>query len=79
MEEGVVSMLFKSGMPTSFWGEALATFIHVSNRASISVSSDKTPFKVFYGSKPDLSRLHVTTCMIFSFSCLLNPHEASVT
>src|ERR1700677_4603218 len=28
MEEGVVSMLYESGMPTAFWGEALATFIH---------------------------------------------------
>ena len=65
MEEGVVSILFQSGMPTSFWGEALAAFIHVSNRASISVSSDKTPFEAFYGSKPDLSRLRVWGCTAY--------------
>ena len=31
IEEGVISMLYESGMPTSFWGEAMASFIHVSN------------------------------------------------
>ena len=34
MEEGVVSMLYESGMPTAFWEEALATFIHTSTEFS---------------------------------------------
>ncbi len=32
MEEGIVSMIYESGMPTAFWGEALAAFIHTSNK-----------------------------------------------
>ena len=32
MEECVVSMLYESGIPTAFWGEALAAFIHTSNK-----------------------------------------------
>jgi len=31
VEEGVISMLFESGLPPSFWGEAISSFIHVSN------------------------------------------------
>ena len=27
--EGVISMLYESGMALSFWGEALAAFVHV--------------------------------------------------
>ena len=33
----VVSILYESGMPTAFWGEALATFIYTSNRLLTSV------------------------------------------
>ena len=55
MEEGVVSMLYESGMPTAFWGEALATFIHTSNRLLTSALPDSTPHEAFLGSKPDLS------------------------
>jgi hypothetical protein len=62
MEEGVVSMLYESGMPTAFWGVALAAFIHTSNRFSTSALPDKTPHEAFYGSKPDLSRLRVWGC-----------------
>jgi len=28
LEEGVISMLYESGMPLSFWREALASFVH---------------------------------------------------
>ena len=38
MEEGVISMLYESGMAPSFWGEALASFIHVSNKVTTAVS-----------------------------------------
>ena len=43
MEEGVVSMLYESGMPTPFWGEALAAFVHTSNRSFTSALPDWTP------------------------------------
>jgi hypothetical protein len=54
MEEGVISMLYESGMPTAFLGEALAAFIHTSNRFSTSALPDWTPHEAFYGSKPVL-------------------------
>jgi hypothetical protein len=65
MEEGVVSMLYESGMPTAFWGEALATFIHTSNKSFTSALPDKTSHEAFYGSKPDLSRLCVWGCTAY--------------
>jgi hypothetical protein len=34
IEEGVIYMLYESGMPPFFWGEAMASFIHVSNRVN---------------------------------------------
>jgi hypothetical protein len=55
--EGADSMLYESGMPTAFWGEALATFIHTSNRLLTSALPDMTPHQSFYGNKPDLSML----------------------
>jgi hypothetical protein len=57
MEEGVASMLHESGMPTAFWGEALAAFIHTSNRLLTSALPDMTPYQSVNGSKPDLSML----------------------
>ena len=65
MEEGVVSMLYESGMPTAFWGEALATFIHTSNRFLTSALPDSTPHEALYRTKPDLSMLHVWGCTAY--------------
>ena len=65
MEEGVVSMLYESGMPTAFWGEALATFIHTSNRLFTSALPDSTPHEAFYGTKPNLSMLRVWGCTAY--------------
>ena len=58
-------MLYESGMPPSFWGEAMASFIHVSNRVNTTSLQEATPYKAFYGSKPDLSHLHVWGCTAY--------------
>jgi transposase InsO family protein len=65
IEEGVISMLYESGMPSSFWGEAMASFIHVSNRVTTSSLQGSTPYEAFYGSKPDLSHLRVWGCTAY--------------
>jgi len=46
----------------TFWGEALASFVHVYNRVITSALPDSTPHEAFLGSKPDLSMLHVWGC-----------------
>ena len=43
IEEGVVSMLCEFGMPTVFWGKALATFIHTSKRSFTPALPEMTP------------------------------------
>ena len=65
MEEGVISMLYESGMPPSFWGEALPSFIHVHNRLLTTALPKSTPPKAFLGSKPDLSMLRVWGCTAY--------------
>jgi transposase InsO family protein len=65
MEEGIISMLYESGMPPSFWGEALSSFIHVHNRVTTTALPDSTPYQSFLGSKPDLSMLHVWGCTAY--------------
>ena len=65
IKEGVVSMLYESGMPTSFWGEAMASFIHVSNRVRTTSLQGSTPYEIFCGSKPDLTHMHVWGCTAY--------------
>jgi transposase InsO family protein len=42
LEEGIISMLYESGMPASFWGEALAAFVHIHNRVFTLALLDRT-------------------------------------
>ena len=65
MEEGVVAMLYEAGLPLSFWGEALSSFIHVWNMVSTSALSGMTPHEAFYGRKPNVSRLRVWGCVAY--------------
>ena len=53
MGERITAMLSESGLPTSFWGECLASMVHVWNRLPTSSLPKTTPFEVFYGQKPD--------------------------
>jgi hypothetical protein len=56
----------ESGMPPSFWGEALSSFIHVHNRVTTtSVLPESTPYEAFLGSKPDISMLQVWGCTAY--------------
>jgi hypothetical protein len=40
-----------SGIPPSFWGEALSSFIHVYNRVMTTELLGSTPHEAFLGSK----------------------------
>ena len=67
MEQGIASMLHQAGLPLSFWGEALAAFIHVWNRTPTSAVPGKTPWETFYGTKPDVSMLRVWGCVAYVY------------
>src|SRR5258707_6941900 len=66
MAEGVTAMLSESGLPASFWGEALASYVHVWNRLPTSaISKATTPFELSHGSKPDVGDLRVWGCTAY--------------
>jgi hypothetical protein len=63
MAEGITAMLTKSGLPLSFWGEALASYVHVWNCLPTSaVLEASTPYELWHGRKPDVSHLCVWGC-----------------
>ena len=64
--EGIISLLNESKLPSSFWWDALATFVHVYNRSSTSANSDSiTPFELWHKSKPDISHFRIFSCTSF--------------
>lgn len=64
MEEGGQALLADSGLPMSFWLDAVLTRQYLVNRLPTStLPDDITPFEVFTnGRKPDLSHLRVWGC-----------------
>lgn len=52
------AMLTASGLDDNLWGEAISTANYLRNR-SPTVHSDKTPWELFYGERPDVSNLRV--------------------
>jgi hypothetical protein len=65
IEEGVVSMLHESGMPTAFWGKALTTFIHTSNRLFTSALPDMIHIK------PSMGASQISPCFEFGAALLM--------
>src|SRR6202522_2451734 len=55
--EKVRAMLHSSGLPKFLWGEAINYAIYLKNRTGTKALDGKTPFKVFYGLKPNLKGL----------------------
>jgi hypothetical protein len=56
--ERVRAMLIQAKLDKEYWAEAVVTANYVRNRSPIS-SSNKTPYELFHGSKPDVSMLRV--------------------
>ena len=66
LEDGGQTLIADSGLPASFWGDAVLTVQYIRNRVPTSTLPDnKTPFEVFFGKKPDLSHLRVWGCQCF--------------
>ena len=67
LEDGAQVLLADSGLPASFWGDAVPTVQYIRNRApSSSLPDGRTPFETFHGRKPDLSHLRVWGCQCFA-------------
>lgn len=59
--EGVRTMLVGSGLPKTFWGEAVCTIAYTNNRI-LHEKSEKTPFELMFGRKPDSRDFHEFGC-----------------
>lgn len=57
--EKVRCLLFTSGLPNTFWGEALSTAAYLINRSPSTAINFKCPEEVWSGRKPGLSHLRI--------------------
>ena len=62
LAEGITTMLNEAHLPASFWWDAAAAFVHAHNRSPTSAVSGKTPYELWFNSKPDVSHLRVFGC-----------------
>lgn len=51
-------MLIQSGLPKTFWAEAITTANYIRNRCPTKGISDGIPYNRWIGEKPDISNLH---------------------
>lgn len=63
--EAARTMLADSGLPKTFWAEALSTANFVFNRI-INKKHLKSPFELFYGEKPTKTHFHEFGCDVYT-------------
>ncbi|CAM8938448.1 unnamed protein product [Rhodiola kirilowii] len=59
-------LLFTSGLPKSFWGEALYTATYLVNRSPNRMLEFKCPMEMWNGKKPDLHELKIFGCAAYA-------------
>jgi len=64
--EAVRSMLSQSGLPKSFWGEAVSTANYVINRSPSAALSNITPYEALNKRKPNVGHFRVFGCVTYS-------------
>ena len=58
------SMLKASGLPDSFWGEAVNTAVYILNKMTTRGTSGKTSYELWNGSTPAVHHLRTFGCMV---------------
>lgn len=61
--ERVRCMILSSGVSKELWTEALMSAVYIVNRSPTVALKEKTPAEVWYGYRPDLSKLRVFGCI----------------
>ena len=61
--ESAGAMLIHSGLPKTFWAEAIATASYIRNRVMTSSLGSKSPFEMWYEKKPNLKNMRVFGCV----------------
>jgi hypothetical protein len=59
IEERTRALLFESGFPTGFWGQAVQAACFIYNRTPHSAIAYRTPYEMFYKKLPDLAQMKV--------------------
>jgi len=59
-------MLLDAGLSLQYWGEAVMTAVYLQNRLPTK-ATDKTPFELWNGEKPDLSHIRIFGCKAFAY------------
>ena len=72
------TMLGGAKLSYGFWGEAVNTAAYLKNRTiTKALPLSKTPYEVFYGTKPDVSHLRVFGCT--AYACVDRQHKLANT
>ena len=67
LEDGMQTLLADSGLPATFWGDAVLTMQYLRNRLPTStLPADMTPYKLLYGKKPNVDNLRIWGCQCFA-------------
>jgi hypothetical protein len=59
------TMLVQAKLPPSFWGLAVAAYVHTSNRSPSSALNGETPYFIWKRKKPDVSYFRVFGCLAY--------------
>ena len=66
LEDGFQTLLADSGLPMSYWGDAVLTMNYIRNRVPMSTLPDNiTPYEEMEHAKPNLSHLRIWGCQCF--------------
>ena len=65
LEDMARTMLIASGLPRNFWAEAVNTACYIINRVMIRPITNKTPYELMKGRKPNVSHLRSFGCKCF--------------
>ncbi|KAK1653192.1 hypothetical protein QYE76_070997 [Lolium multiflorum] len=67
------TMLSEFNSPHNFWGEAISTAVHYSNRLFLRPLHNKTPYELLTGNKPNVMYIRVFGC-----KCLVNNNKGKL-
>ncbi|KAK1650674.1 hypothetical protein QYE76_068479 [Lolium multiflorum] len=67
------TMLSEFNSPHNFWGEAISTAVHYSNRLFLRPLHNKTPYELLTGNKPNVMYIRVFGC-----KCLVKNNEGKL-
>jgi hypothetical protein len=66
------AMLYGSKLPNNLWPQVMAAVTYLSNRTISPTSTDKTPYELIYGERPDVSNLRAYGCVAYSYNFDVN-------